>query len=83
MNVSQEEYQRMYDMYLRTVEDSRRRRQREQHYELEHERPDGVIAQRFYSFTHAGKYFVYFNTSVPYSVTLLVPFDLAPQCEYF
>jgi hypothetical protein len=66
MNVSQEEYQRMYDVYLRTVEDSRRRRQREQQYELEHERPDGVIAQRFYSFTHAGKYFACFNTSVPY-----------------
>lgn len=73
MNVSQEEYARMYGVYLRTVEDSRRRRQREQEYEMEHERPDGVIAQRFYSFTHAGKCFLCFNTSVPPSVTLLIP----------
>jgi hypothetical protein len=72
MNVSQEEYARMYDLYLRSVEESRRRRQREQQYEMEHERLDGVIAQRFYSFTHAGKYFVCFNTSVTPSITLLM-----------
>ncbi|KDR15854.1 hypothetical protein L798_10167 [Zootermopsis nevadensis] len=59
MNVSQEEYARMYAVYLRSVDDNRRRRQREQRQEMEHERLGGVTAQRFYSFTHAGKYFVF------------------------
>jgi hypothetical protein len=58
MNVSQEEYARMYAVYLRSVEESRRRRQREQQLEMEDESLGGVTAQRFYSFTHAGKYFV-------------------------
>jgi hypothetical protein len=72
MNVSQEEYARMYGVYLRSVEESRRRRQREQQYEMEHEGLDGVIAQRFYSFTHAGKYFLCFNITVTPSITLLI-----------
>jgi hypothetical protein len=56
MNVSQEEYERMYGVYLRSVEENRRRRQRQQQREMELEGLDGVTAQRFYSFTHTGKY---------------------------
>jgi len=56
MNVSQEEYERMYGVYLRSVEENRRRRYREQQREMELEDLGSVTAQRFYSFTHTGKY---------------------------
>jgi hypothetical protein len=56
MNVSQEEYARMYGVYLRSVEENRRRRHREQQREMEQESLGGVTAQRFYSFSHTGKY---------------------------
>ncbi|KAJ9584979.1 hypothetical protein L9F63_020684, partial [Diploptera punctata] len=49
MNVSQEEYARMYGVYLRSVEENRRRRQRE----MVQQQDGGVTVQRFYSFTHA------------------------------
>ncbi|XP_066995538.2 bone morphogenetic protein 2-B [Anabrus simplex] len=52
MNVSQEEYERMYNMYLTSVDENRRQRARR--YALEEDHMDGhITAHRFYSFTHA------------------------------
>jgi hypothetical protein len=63
----------MYGVYLRSVEENQRRRHREQQREMEHESLDGVTAQRFYSFTHAGKclVFLYSNAARTNTVGIL------------